>query len=248
MSQSALAFALPEPLAVAHGDAQSSVILVVDDERDVRCALAMCLAPLPVRIVEAATACEAVEATHAERPDLIVLDLGLPDGSGLDVCIEVRRFTTAPILVLSARHAEAEKVALLNAGADDYVSKPFSVRELVARVEAHLRRSRDLRAEAAVIECDGLTVDIPNRYVRRAGRGIPLTPTEWSVLQTLARNPGRSLTHQQIFDSVWSQPFGNPQQYLRVFVTHLRRKIERSPANPRIIITDPGVGYRFGES
>lgn len=250
MRQSALAVAQENspPLATRRDRARTSVILIVDDESHLRQTLALCFSELQARIVEAATAREAIQATQSERPDLIVLDLGLPDAAGLDVCVELRRLTTAPILILSARQAEKEKVALLNAGADDYVSKPFGVRELIARVEAHLRRSRDARPAPSVIEYDGLTIDISKRTVCRAGRAISLTPTEWSILQTLAQHPGRCLTHQQIFDAVWSQSFGNPQQYLRVFITHLRRKIELSPANPRVITTDAGIGYRFGDA
>ncbi len=223
------------------------LILVVDDESQIRHAVGEAMSALPARVIEARTARQAIETALATRPDLIVLDLGLPDGTGLDVCLEIRRWSAAPIVVLSARHAESEKIALLNAGADDYVAKPFSMGEFVARVNAQLRRARESPSLGdAVVECDGLIVDIPHRSVRRGDQVIRLTPIEWAILQTLARHAGRPVTHQQLFDAVWGRAFGNPQQYLRVYVTHLRRKIEQSPSRPRVIITEPGVGYRFG--
>jgi len=224
----------------------SPLVLIVDDDASLRRALSVCLASIPAGIVEAATAREAVGATVARRPDLITLDVGLPDAGGAALCAELRRATWAPILVVSGRAAQSEKVALLNAGADDFVTKPFDVAELVARVRSQLRRSKERQSAAMVIERDGLRVDLAKRRASRAGVAICLTPTEWSILETLAQHGGRSLTHRQIFDAVWNRSFGNPQQYLRVFVTHLRRKIEREPANPRIIITEPNVGYRFG--
>jgi two-component system KDP operon response regulator KdpE len=223
------------------------VVLIIDDEPQIRRSLIEALAPLPARVLEARTARQGMEISAAEHPDLVILDLGLPDGAGLDVCAEIRRWSGAPIVVLSARDTEADKIALLNAGADDYISKPFQLGELIARVSAQLRRSRaPFGGGAPIVECDGLTVDIPRRVARRDDKVIRLTPIEWAILQTLARHAGRPVTHQQIFDAVWGRAFGNPQQYLRVYVTHLRRKIERNPAEPRIIFTEPGVGYRFG--
>jgi two-component system KDP operon response regulator KdpE len=197
-------------------------------------------------VLEAATASEALEVAAAENPDLFVLDLGLPDRSGLDVCLELRRWTSAPIVVLSARHAESEKVALFRAGADDYVCKPFGLREFAARVEAQLRRARTpMRETPSLLEVDGLIVDVPRRTVRRGTVLIRLTPTEWAILRTLAVNAGRTVTHQELFDAVWGREFGSPSQYLRVYVTHLRRKIERNAGDPRVIITEPGVGYQL---
>ena len=223
------------------------VILVIDDEPHIRRALGEALSGLPARVLEAKTANEALMMAAAERPDLVVLDLGLPDGSGLSVCTEIRRSSSMPIVVLSARHTESEKIELLNAGADDYVSKPFSIGEFVARVQAQLRRAGTSRREPrAVVELDGLTIDLQRRRVRRGNTRIQLTRTEWAILQTLVTNAGSPVSHQQIFDAVWGRAFGNPKQYLRVFVTHLRRKVERNPATPRIIVTEPGFGYRFG--
>ena len=219
----------------------ADVILIIDDEVQIRHALAEALGDETVRVVEARTATEGIKAAAADPPDLVVLDLGLPDRPGIEVCQELRRWSTAPIVVLSARQAESEKIALLNAGADDYVSKPFSLGEFVARVQAQLRRARLAQAGApSLIELDGLTVDIPARRVSRAGADIHLTPIEWSILVTLSLQDGRPVTHQRIFDAVWGRSFGNPQQYLRVYVTHLRRKIEPDPSNTISAVGPPG--------
>jgi two-component system, OmpR family, KDP operon response regulator KdpE len=221
-------------------------ILIIDDEAQIRRAVSAALSEHGARVLEAGTATEGIELAAAENPDLFVLDLGLPDRPGIEVCRELRRWSSAPIVVLSARHAESEKVALLRAGADDYVCKPFGLHEFAARVEAQLRRARTPRHDApSVFEADGLTVDLPRRAVRRGTTPIRLTPTEWSILQMLAIHAGRTVTHQEIFDTVWGREFGSPSQYLRVYVTHLRRKIERNPGEPRVIITEPGVGYRL---
>lgn len=224
-----------------HADA----ILVIDDEAQIRRAIANALRPMSDHVLEASTGAEGVDVAASARPDLIVLDLGLPDMEGAMVCREIRRWSSTPIVVLSARHAEEEKVELLTAGADDYVTKPFSLAELVARIQAHLRRAHTpARSMSQPLVVDGLTIDLVRREVRRDDV-IKLTRTEWLLLQTLVTHAGRTLTHQQLFDAVWAKSFGNPQQYLRVHMTNLRRKIEREPASPRLIVTEPGVGYRF---
>jgi two-component system, OmpR family, KDP operon response regulator KdpE len=220
-------------------------ILVIEDEPQIRRAIRNALRGLAERVVEAEGGGEGVDLAAAERPDLVVLDLGLPDLGGLDVCLEIRRWANMPIVVLSARHAEQEKVLLLNAGADDYVTKPFSPRELAARVRAQLRRGLAGGAPESVVAAGDLTIDLARRAVRRAGRAIHLTPLEWDIVRTLVSQAGRTLTHQQIFDAVWRRQFGNPQQYLRVYITNLRRKIEADPTHPQLIITEPGVGYRI---
>lgn len=221
-------------------------ILIIDDEAEIRQLVASALADQGARVLQAKTGTEGIQIGAAENPDLFVLDLGLPDKPGIDVCRELRQWSSAPIVVLSARHAELEKVALLRAGADDYVSKPFGMSELIARIEAQLRRARTpLRNAPSVLEIGGLTIDLPRRTVRRDGTLIRLTPNEWSILRALAVNAGRPVTHQDLFDMVWGREFGSPSHYLRVYVTHLRRKIERNPAEPQIIITEPGVGYRL---
>jgi two-component system, OmpR family, KDP operon response regulator KdpE len=222
------------------------IVLIIDDEPQIRQSLGSALTGRGARVLAAPTAMDGIAIARSEDPDLYVLDLGLPDGAGIDVCRELRRWSSAPIVVLSARHAESEKVALLGAGADDYVSKPFALSEFLARVQAQLRRARTPRRDAArVLEIDGLSIDIPGRVVRRGTQDIHLTPTEWSILRTLVAHAGKTILHRDLFDAVWGREFGNPSQYLRVYVTHLRRKIELNAAAPRVILTEPGVGYRL---
>ncbi|HVT39031.1 MAG TPA: response regulator transcription factor [Gemmatimonadaceae bacterium] len=225
-------------------------ILVVDDEPRIRSALQSAIEEIADRVIEAATGAEAVRLAASEQPDLIVLDLGLPDLSGADVCREIRRFATMPIVVLSARHHEADKVELLSLGADDYVTKPFSTMELLARIKAQLRRSRaqrEIPPDGPVVAGD-LSIDIARRALLRNGQSVHLTRIEWNILRALVLAAGRTLTHRQLFDAVWGRPFGDPQQYLRVHITNLRRKIEPQPASPRFVVTEPGVGYRFESS
>lgn len=222
------------------------VVLVLEDEERIRHAVSEALRESGAIVIESSTGADALRLAAQEDPDLFVVDLGLPDRSGLDVCRDIRRMTTAPIIILSARNSEAEKIALLQVGADDYVTKPFSLAEFVARVHAQMRRARTpLRALPALVEVDGLQVDLERHELRRAGRDIHLSPTEWLLLETLLQHSGHTITHQQLFDAVWKREYGNPKQYLRVYITHLRRKIEREPSLPRIIVTEPGVGYRI---
>jgi len=226
----------------------ADLVLVIDDEPQIRLAVRDALRDVTVRVDEAANGSSGVDAAASTRPDLVVLDLGLPDMQGVDVCREIRRRSAVPIIVLSARHSEHEKVDLLNAGADDYVTKPFSVLELAARARAQIRRAKSAAAAATnstPMSVGGLLVDTISRRVSRDGTQIHLTPIEWQILATLLASAGRTLTHQQIFDAVWGREFGSPQQYLRVHITNLRRKIEVDPAAPQIIITEPGVGYRI---
>jgi two-component system KDP operon response regulator KdpE len=225
----------------------TNLVLVIDDEPQIRRAVRDALRDVAARVDEAADGAAGVAAAAEHRPDLIVLDLGLPDVPGVEVCRQIRRRSAVPIIVLSARHSEHEKVDLLNAGADDYVTKPFSVLELAARARAQIRRARTFAtssASATPISIGGLLVDTVHRRVTRSGVQVHLTPIEWQILATLIGSAGRTLTHQQIFDAVWDREFGSPQQYLRVHITNLRRKIETDPAAPQIIITEPGVGYR----
>ena len=199
-----------------------------------------------VRVIEAATGREGIDLAAAESPALVILDLGLPDMSGIDVCREIRRWSSAPIVVLSARHADTEKVALLDAGADDYLTKPFSTIELVARVRAQLRRAQTAVApNDPIVTIGDLTVDLERRRVERGGTLVHLTPTEWLLLRTFVTHPRQTLTHRQLFRAVWGSASGDAQQYLRVYVGHLRRKIEADSVRPQFIQTDAGVGYRF---
>src|SRR5438309_11405312 len=225
---------------------RARALLIIEDDAPIRRALRNALGDLAERLLEAPTGREGVDLTATERPDLVVLDLGLPDRPGVEVCREIRTWSRVPIVVLSARHSDSEKVQLLNAGADDYVTKPFSTAEFVARVRAVLRRARSPGAAdvPATVEAYGLTIDLVHRRVTRAGTPIRLTPIEWDILRTLVANAGRTLTHQQIFEAVWGAAAGSPQQYLRVHITNLRRKIEARADRPELVVTEPGVGYR----
>jgi len=227
--------------------AASDTLLVVEDEPKLRAIVSEALQDDARRVLQAATAAEALEIAQRERPTLIVLDLGLPDRDGLEVCRELRRWSSAPILVLSARSGEEDKEALFDAGADDYVTKPFSPVELRARVRAQLRRARmaPLAGSDRPLTIGHLVVDTALRRVTRDGTDVHLTPTEWNLLQALLAQANRPVTHARLFRDVWGNVAGDAQQYLRVYVGHLRRKLERDPYQPRLIITEPGVGYRL---
>lgn len=222
-------------------------VLVVDDETPIRSIVRAAVESSGGTALEAATASHGLELARTERPSLVVLDLGLPDADGLDVTRELRRWSAVPILVLSARHSDAEKVALLDAGADDYLTKPFSTVELQARLRALLRRATmgPVPGGDAPVEHHGLRIDLAARSVTRDGAPVRLTPTEWGLLHALVSRAGRTVTHRQLFDAVWGRSHGDAQQYLRVYVAHLRRKLERDPLRPELIHTEPGVGYRF---
>lgn len=221
-------------------------MLVIDDEPQIRRVVRNALAAEDTRVLEATTGTEGIDMTAAERPDLVILDLGLADVPGVDVCREIRKWSDVPIIVLSARHADTQKVELLDAGADDYITKPFSTSELRARVRAQLRRARANPLADAPIEVGGVTIDLAKPSLLRDGSAVHLTRIEWNLLRTLVKHAGRTLTHRQIFDAVWgSSSYGDAQQYLRVHIRSLRRKIESDPVRPKLIITEPGVGYRF---
>lgn len=227
--------------------APQDTILVVDDEPQIRRVLRHALETGDTRVLEAASGREGVDMAAAMRPSLMILDLGLPDMQGQAVCREVRQWSTLPILVLSARHSDQEKVALLDAGADDYLTKPFNPAELQARVRALLRRSRLIPSALGdqTIDAGGVTIDLAKPSLRRDGQAVHLTKTEWDLLRTLVRHAGRTLTHQQLFRAVWGNAEGDMQGYLRVHIRSLRRKIEADPVRPVLIVTEPGVGYRF---
>ena len=222
-------------------------VLVIDDEPQIRRVVRHALEADGARVLEAATGRDGADLAAAQRPDLIVLDLGLPDIPGVEVCRDIRAWCSAPILVLSARHADQEKVALLDAGADDYLTKPFSTQELQARVRAQLRRARTAPQPSGgtPIQAHGVSIDLVRRTVARDGDAVHLTPTEWQLLRAFAANAGRTMTHHQLFAQVWGRSHGDAQQHLRVHVASLRRKLERDPVRPRLIVTEPGVGYRF---
>lgn len=219
---------------------------MVDDEPQIRRVVRNAVAEIVPEVLEASTAREAMDIAASRQPVLIVLDLTLPDRDGLDVCRDLRAFTAAPILILSARHTEQEKAALLDAGADDYLTKPFGTLELQARIRALLRRTATVTGSADErIAVDGLEIHLAHRTVHRDGVELHLTPTEWGLLRALLTHRGRTLTHQQLFRAVWGQAEGDAQQYLRVYVGQLRRKLERDPVRPVLIRTEPAVGYRF---
>jgi two-component system KDP operon response regulator KdpE len=222
-------------------------ILVIDDEPQIRRVVRHALEAVDARVLEAATGREGLDVAAAARPDLIVLDLGLPDLAGLDVCRDIRAWSSVPLLVLSARHSDREKAELLDAGADDYVTKPFSTLELQARVRAQLRRARAAvpAASGDRVEVGGVAIDLVRRVVTRDGEPVHLTPTEWQLLRAFVANAGRTMTHRQLYAQVWGRSHGDAQQHLRVHVASLRRKLERDPVRPSLILTEPGVGYRF---
>jgi two-component system, OmpR family, KDP operon response regulator KdpE len=219
-------------------------ILVVDDEEQIRRALRTILRARRYQVDEAATGEAALLSAIDEPPDLVILDLMLPDMSGSEVCRELRTWLTAPILVLSVRSEEADKVKLLDEGADDYLTKPFSARELLARVRALLRRATDRYAPPPVVSAGELTVDLARREVTLAGERISLTPTEFDILALLARNAGCVVTQRSILEAVWGSEFAEDRQTLRAHVSNLRRKIERQ-GGPRYVVTEPSVGFRF---
>jgi two-component system, OmpR family, KDP operon response regulator KdpE len=222
-------------------------LLVIDDEPQIRRVVRHALEANHARVLEAASGREGLDIAAAERPALIVLDLGLPDMAGADVCRDIRGWSTVPIVVLSARHSDEEKAAMLDLGADDYVTKPFSTLEFQARVRSHLRRATlSQRPEGeSRIEVGGIVIDLAKRSVTRDAALVHLTPIEWELLRVLSTNEGRTMTHSQLYTRVWDRPHGDAQQNLRVHVASLRRKLERDPVRPAIIITEPGVGYRF---
>jgi two-component system KDP operon response regulator KdpE len=217
-------------------------VLVCDDELQILRALRVVLKDAGFEVIATATAEEALDTASVHPPNAAIIDLVLPDGDGVDVCARLREWSDMPILVLSAVGDEDEKIRALNAGADDYVTKPFSPGELVARLNAVLRRSRSGVAEP-VITADGLEVDVGAHEVRRDGERVPLTKTEFELLRVLAANRGRLMTHRALLTEVWGPGYENDKQVLRAHMANLRRKIETG--GHRFIRTDPGVGYRF---
>ena len=221
-------------------------MLVIDDEPQIRRAVRRAMEAEGCRVIEADTGESALDLVAAERPSLVILDLGLPGLGGVELCRQLRARTAAPIVVLSARHDDSEKVALLDAGADDYVTKPFSTAELQARTRVQLRRSRGgSRDNPMTLDIAGLVLEFARPGAARDDVPIHLTRTEWGVLRVLAAHEGRTVTHRQLWTAVWGHAHGDAAQHLRVHVRSLRRKLERDPMRPALIVTEPGVGYRF---
>lgn len=223
-------------------------ILVVDDEPQIQRFLKPALNAAGYEVVEAATGAEALKAVATAAPDVVILDLGLPDMDGKDVVAQLRGWSEIPIIILSARDRESEKIASLDLGADDYVEKPFGIGELTARIRTALRRKNKESTVATHFTIDGLDIDTQRRIVSRDGAAIKLTPKEYDLLVLLSRHAGRVVTHKMLLTSVWGPAHGEDLHYLRVFIGQLRQKIERNPTEPVIIRTEPGVGYRFAES
>ncbi len=219
-------------------------VLVVDDEPQLQRALTTNLKARGYDVDNASTGERALELAARHHPDAVILDLGLPGIDGIDVVRGLRGWSRVPILVLSARGGEAAKVAALDAGADDYVTKPFGMDELLARLRAALRRMTPAEEEATVETAD-FSVDLANRQVRRGGEVVHLTPTEWHVLEVLVRHPGKLVSQRQLLKEVWGPAYETETNYLRLYLAQLRRKLEPEPGHPRYLITEPGMGYRF---
>ena len=221
-----------------------SLVLLVDDEPALVRALSLTLRASGWDVLTAARGQTAVRAAAEQRPDVIVLDLGLPDIDGVEVLRQVRRSSRVPVVVLSARSGSSDKVRALDAGADDFVTKPFGVDELLARLRAAVRRG-DPAGEPLVVEAGDLLIDVAAKRVQRAGEDVRLTPTEWSLLEVLVRRRGQLVTHRELLQAVWGPAYHTESNYLRVYAAQLRRKLEAEPSRPRHLLTEPGLGYRF---
>jgi two-component system KDP operon response regulator KdpE len=222
----------------------SAIILVVEDEPPIRRLLRTTLGANDYRTLEAGTGAEALSALRHHRPDLVLLDLGLPDIEGLQLIAQIRKLGPVPIVVLSSRGDEAAKVAALDSGADDYVTKPFGADELLARIRAALRHRLQEQGAERTFASDDLSVDLVRRLVKRGAEDIKLSPKEYDILEQLAIHAGKVLTHKHLLREVWRDESVDPQ-YLRVYVRQLRQKIEADPSTPRHVLTEPGIGYRL---
>jgi two-component system, OmpR family, KDP operon response regulator KdpE len=221
-----------------------STILVIEDEAALLRALRIFLEAHAYTVVLASTGRDGMDAAAREHPDLVILDLGLPDIDGVTVATSLRGWTNVPILVLSARDAEPVKVAALDAGADDYVTKPFGMNEFLARVRAALRRSTP-NDDVAVIETPDFAIDLADKRVRRNGDDVHLTPTEWQIVEVLAQHRGKLVAQQHLLQQVWGPEYERETHYLRIYMSQIRRKLEPDPSRPRYFVTEPGMGYRF---
>jgi len=225
--------------------ASAAKVLVVDDEPQIRTLLRATLNRAGYVVVEAANGREALNAKAIDKPDLILLDLGLPDREGIELVPLLLASPRAAVIVVSARDQTEQKVAALDLGADDYVTKPFDTAELLARVRASLRQQLATEAERQIVEAGSVAIDLLARTVRRGGADVHVTPKEWGLLVELAKHPGRVLTHENLLRSVWGPAHVGQTEYLRVAIRALRQKLERNPSQPELIINEPGVGYRL---
>jgi len=220
-------------------------VLVVDDEPQIRTLLKATLARAGYSIIEASNAREALASKSIDKPDLVLLDLGLPDRDGLELVSALAAEPRSAVLVISARDQTEQKVAALDLGADDYVTKPFDTEELLARVRASLRQRLASEAERQVVDAGDVSIDLLERIVRRGGNEVHVTPKEWDLLAELAKHPGRVLTHEMLLRSVWGPAHIGQTEYLRVAIRSLRQKLEAEPSQPKLIVNEPGVGYRL---
>jgi len=225
----------------------SATIIVIEDEAQIRRFLRTTLASEGYKVIEAETGKQGLNEAATRKPDLIVLDLGLPDMDGVEVIKELRTWSSVPVIILSARSQESDKISALDAGAGDYLVKPFGVGELLARIRVALRHVSSIAngEEEGVFSVDELKVDMIHRKITVSGTEVHLTPIEYKLLSTLARNAGRVVTHQQLLKEVWGTRFGTQTQYLHVYMGQLRSKLEAEPTRPRLLLTEPGVGYRL---
>ncbi len=228
----------------------ATVVLVIEDDAPIRRFLRAGLESQGFRLVEAVTAEDGIAQAAMRAPELVLLDLGLPDMDGVEVVRRLREWSTVPVLVLSARGQESDKIHALDAGADDYVTKPFAMGELVARMRAALRRSAKTQdgEGSSVVESGALRVDLGQRLVTVSGREVKLTPREYKLLAALARHPGRVLTHEVLLNAVWGPAYTSQHHYLRVYMAQLRHKLEADPSRPRWLLTETGVGYRLADT
>jgi two-component system KDP operon response regulator KdpE len=222
-----------------------TTVLVIEDDAALRRALRTSLAARRLEVIDAANGEDALVLVADRRPDVALLDLGLPDVDGIEVLRRVRAFSDVPVVVLTARDRQGDKIAALDAGADDYVTKPFDMEELLARMRAVLRRVPQIATTPAVIRIDDLEIDVARRQVHLAGEVVHLTKTELALLEQLVTHPGKLLTHEHLLRQVWGEGYGSESNYLRVYVGQLRRKLADDAANPRLIVTEPGIGYRW---
>lgn len=222
-----------------------TLVLAVDDDPAILRTLAINLRARGYTAITATTGTAALQSVREQQPDLIVLDLGLPDLDGVAVLTQVRACSDVPVVVLSARHTSDEKVAALDLGADDYITKPFGIDELFARLRVALRRGNTSRAGQQVLHAGPLELDLGSRLARRDGEPVHLTPTEWRIVDALAREPGQLVTQTRLLQEVWGPTYERETNYLRVYLAQIRRKLEAEPGRPRHFITEPGVGYRF---
>lgn len=226
-------------------DKKGQRILIIDDETQIRRFLRVSLTSHSYDVRDVGTGQAGLDEVASFSPELVILDLGLPDMSGIEVLTQIRAWSKVPIIILSVTEQETDKITALDKGADDYVTKPFGMGELLARMRAALRHTAGVGEEQPVLRFDELVIDLPHRQIKVADEEIKLTPTEYDLMKNLALNAGKVLTHKFLLKAVWGPAYENDIQYLRVFMGQIRRKIETDPSRPRHIITEPGVGYRL---